>query len=51
MHPQYMCFLLYVIVIWYNGIAEMYCHLEWGLMYPQYMCFLLYVTVILCNGV
>ena len=30
MYPQYMCILLYVIVIWCNGISEIYCQLEWG---------------------
>ena len=52
MYPQYMCILLYVIVIWCNSISEIYCQLEWGeLMYPQYMCILLYVTLIWCNGI
>ena len=30
MYPQYMYFLLYVILIWCNGISETYCQLEWG---------------------
>ena len=30
MYPQYMGILLYVIVIWCNGISEIYCQLEWG---------------------
>ena len=30
MYPQYMCILLYVIVIWCNGISKIYCQLEWG---------------------
>ena len=29
MYPQCMCILLYVIVIWCNGISEIYCQLEW----------------------
>ena len=29
MYPQYMCILLYVILIWCNGISEIYCKLEW----------------------
>ena len=51
MYPQYMCILLYVIVIWCNGISEIYCQLEWGYMYPQYMCILLYMKVIWCNAI
>ena len=31
MYPQYMCILLYMIVIWCNGISEIYFQLEWGL--------------------
>ena len=57
MYPQYMCILLYVIVIWCNGISEIYYLVQWysidvlsievgGYMYPQYMCILLYVIVI-----
>ena len=30
MYPQYMCILLYMIVIWCNDISEIYCQLEWG---------------------
>ena len=30
-YPQYMCNLLYVIVIWCNGISQIYCQLEWGM--------------------
>ena len=30
MYAQYMCILLYVIVIWCNSISEIYCQLEWG---------------------
>ena len=45
MYPQYMCILLYIIVIWCNSISEIYCQLEFGGRYPQYMCILLYVTV------
>ena len=29
MYPQCMYILLYVIVIWCNGISEMFCQLEW----------------------
>ena len=45
MHPQYMCFILYVTLIWCNGIPL--DALSIGVrryMYPQYMCILLYVT-------
>ena len=31
MYPQSMCILLYVIVIWCNGISDIYCQLEWGI--------------------
>ena len=31
MYPQYMCILLYVTLIWCNGIPYIYCQLElWG---------------------
>ena len=31
MYPQYMCILLYVKLIWCNGIPYIYCQLElWG---------------------
>ena len=30
MYPQYMCILLYMIVIWCNSIPYIYCQLEWG---------------------
>ena len=30
MYPQYMCILLYVTLIWYDGIAQIYCQLQWG---------------------
>ena len=30
MYPQYMCIVPYVLVIWCNGIAEIYCQLGWG---------------------
>ena len=29
MYPQYMSILLYVKLIWCNGIPQIYCHLEW----------------------
>ena len=51
MYPQYMCILLYVKLIWCNGIPYIYCQLEWGYMYPQYMYILLYVKLIWCNGI
>ena len=50
MYSPYMYILLYVIVIWCNGISEIYCQLESGCMYPQYMCILLYMTLIWCNN-
>ena len=50
MYPQYMCILLYVKVIWCNGIPQIYCQLVWGEMYPQYMCILLYMKHTWCNG-
>ena len=31
MYPQYIRILLYVKVIWGNGIPYIYCHLDWGL--------------------
>ena len=51
MYPQYMCILLYVKLIWCNGIPYIYCQLVYGrgYMYPQYICILLYVTLIWCN--
>ena len=51
MFPQYLCIMLYVKVIWCNGIPYIYFQLEWGYMYHQYMCILLYVTLMWCNGV
>ena len=30
MYPHDMCILPYVIVIWCNGISEIYCQMEWG---------------------
>ena len=30
MYPQYMCILLYVKLIWCNGIPLIYCRMEWG---------------------
>ena len=32
MYVQYMCILLYVLVIWCNSIAEIYCQLEVGVL-------------------
>ena len=52
MYAQYMCILLYVKLIWCNGIPYTYCQLElWGVDVSQYMCILLYVTLIWCNGI
>ena len=51
MYPKYMCMLLYVKLIWCNGIPYTYCQLEWGYMYPQYMCILLYVKLKWCNSI
>ena len=30
MYPQYICILLYVKLIWCNGIPYIYCQLECG---------------------
>ena len=30
MYLQYMCILLYVKLMWCNGISEIYCQLEFG---------------------
>ena len=30
MYPQYMCIVLYVTLIWCNGIPYIYCQLVWG---------------------
>ena len=49
MYPQYMCILLYVTLMWCNGIPYIYCQLRRGYMYSQYMCILLYVKLIWCN--
>ena len=51
MYAQYMCILLYVKVLWCNGIPLIYCQFEWGYMYFQYMYILLYVKVLWCNGI
>ena len=51
MYAQYMCILLYVTLMWCNGISEIYCQLEWGYIYPQYMCILLYVKLMWCNSI
>ena len=53
MYPQYMCILLYVKLIWCNGIPYG-CTLFIGVvgeMYPQYMYILLHVKVIWCNSI
>ena len=43
MYPQYMCILLYVTLIWCNGIPYIYCQLElWGVDVSVYVI-LLYV--------
>ena len=51
MYAQYMCILLYVKVIWCNGIPYICCQLEWGQIHPQYMCILLYVKLIWCKSI
>ena len=51
MYPKYMCIVLYVTLLWCNGIPYTYCQLEWGYMYSQYMCIMLYVKHIWCNGI
>ena len=53
MYPQYMCILLYVKVIWCNGILRdlLSIGVEGGYMYPQCMCILLYVKLIWCKGI
>ena len=52
MYPQYICILLYVTLIWCNGIPQIYCQLGYGeYMYLQYMCIMLHVKVIWCNGI
>ena len=30
MYPQDMCILLYLILIWCNGISDIYCQLEYA---------------------
>ena len=44
MYPQYMCIMLYVILIWCTMVFQRYI-VNWsrleGYMYPQYMCILL----------
>ena len=46
MYPQYMCILLYVIVIYCNGILEMYYQYEmWGVdVFSVYVHSLICVT-------
>ena len=51
MYLQYMCIMLYVKVIWCNGIPYIYFQLEWGYMYPPYMYILLCVKLMWCNGI
>ena len=46
MYSQYMCILLYVKVIWCNGIHRSIVNWSGGYMYSQYMCIQLYVTLI-----
>ena len=51
MYPQYMCILLYMKIMWCNGIPSIIVNWSGGYMYAQYMCILLYVTQIWCNGI
>ena len=44
-----MCILLYVKLIWYSGIPQIYGQLEEVV--PWYMCILLYVKLIWCGGI
>ena len=46
MYPPYMCILLYVKLIWCNGISEMYCQLEW-----RVDVFLVYVHSAICETI
>ena len=51
MYLQYMCILLYVKLVFCNGVP--YTFVNWscgGYMYPQYMRILLHVKLMLCNG-
>ena len=51
-YAQYMCILIYVIVIWCNGYFRDLLSIGLGgLMYAQYMCILLNVTLIWCNSI
>ena len=44
MYPQYMCILLYMKIMWCNGIPSIYYQLEWGL----YVCSV-YVHSVICD--
>ena len=45
MYSQYMCILLYVKLIWCNGIPLIYCQLEWGI-----HVFFVYVYSVICES-
>ena len=49
----YMCFLLYVKLIWCSGFPEIYGGLEEGVgsVCHGYMCILLYMKLICCSCV
>ena len=52
MYPKYICILLYMTLIWCNGITILLLSIGvGGYMYPQYMCILLYVKLMLCNSI
>ena len=44
MYPKYMFMLLYVTLIWCNGIPYTYCQLEWGVHVSS-----VYVHSIICE--
>ena len=44
MYPQYMCILLYVTLMWCNGISDIYCQLEEGVHVSS-----VYVHSVLCE--
>ena len=48
-HAQYMCILLYMKVIWCNGIPYIYGELEWGIHVSSVYVHFLYVRLISCN--
>ena len=49
-YPQYRCILLYVKLIWCNGIPLIYCQLEWGIhVFSVYVHSTICVTYLLCG--